>query len=388
MRWFAALAAFRSAGIAIAYFRTRNSLCCDSSARYSVNLPTVIEESLMHSSGAEFVAELFQRVLKVMEPATALTLSAGYLAAQERRRAKSAQYGLPLPQGMALSVTARCNLACTGCVAGPADPNRRELSSEELTALIDQARDLGVYLFYIVGGEPFLREDLLDQMARADQDAFFVVFSNGLLLDESKVAALARRNNVLLLLSIEGFRESTDRWRGAGTFDALMDRMALLAGHRAFFGYSATVTTLNYREVASERFMNAMKEAGCRVVFHSEYVAAGPEALPEFQLGADDRQEFRERLGVLQRTSGLAFLSENLATDYCLGGSEFLHINPYGDAEPCPAIHFSTHNVRQHGIVEIVGSRLMRKMRGAAREQSGTEEICVFRSGAHRRLCA
>jgi MoaA/NifB/PqqE/SkfB family radical SAM enzyme len=252
--------------------------------------------------------------------------------------------------------------------------------------LIREARDLGVYLFFILGGEPLLRDDMLDQIAEA-KGAFFLVFTNGLLLDESKASAISHCKNVLLLLSLEGFRESTDRWRGPGVFDALMEKMALLSRQGVLFGYSATVTNLNHEEVSSERFVRAMREAGCRVAFHSGYIAVGEQAPREFQLTPQERQEFKGRVKELAQVCDVAFISENLDPDFCLGGSEFLHISPYGDAEPCPAIHFSTHNVRQHSLVEIVKSRLMQEMRNTAQSLSGSEEMCVCRSGEHRRLC-
>ncbi len=339
----------------------------------------------MPLSPQQVFADYFRAVLKVMPPSVAYALGWNYSVAEERRRAFSAASGVPIPQGLAVSVTTRCQLACPGCPSTAADPTRREMDPSELRSLIAEARAAGVFLFFMLGGEPLLRADLLDLMAEAT-DSFFFVYTNGLLLDEGLASAYSRYRHILLMLSIEGFREATDRWRGPGTYDALMDRMALLKRHAALFGYSATVTRLNYTEVTSDDFVGAMGEAGCRVAYYSGYMPVGEKAPRQFLLTRSERLRFGLRVQELKQRHDLAFINENLDTDHCMGGSEFIHISPYGDAEPCPAIHLATHNVRQHSLVEIMKGRLMERMRELAHSLSGTDENCVCRSGLYRQL--
>lgn len=340
----------------------------------------------MQLTSSQVVFKFFRRLLKVMDKRAAFHASRDYYAAFKRRRRQSVAHGVAIPHGMAVSITTKCNFSCPGCPATPVDPDRQELSPTELRSLIRQAKDLGLYLYLILGGEPFVREDLLDLIAR-EKDAFFIVFTNGSLLTESRISTISECRNVLLLLSIEGFQESTDRWRGPGTFNMLMNKMALLSRKGAFFGFSATVTTLNLEEVTSDCFVSAMKDAGCRVGYYSGYMAVDEKAPPEYQLSIDARKAFRTRLNTWAKTRDMAFLSEDLEKDCCLGGSEFLHISPYGDAEPCPAMHFSTHNVRRHGLVEIIRSPMMQNMRRIAQSVSGTEESCVCKSGDYTQLC-
>jgi len=340
---------------------------------------------MMSPSSSQDFHEYFRSALKVMEPARARALARDYTIAEKRRRAVSAAHGVPIPRSLAISVTTRCQLSCPGCPSTVTDPTRRELDTSELRTLIADARAAGVYLFFFLGGEPLLRNDLLEMITEA-QDAFFSIYSNGLMLDAKLAAALAKLRNVVFMLSIEGFRESTDRWRGAGTYDMVLDRMALLARHGALFGYSSTVTRLNYEEVVSERFVATMREAGCRVAYYSSYMPVGENAHREFPLTRAERRSFGERIRELERIFDLAIINENIDTDRCTGGSEYLHISPYGDAEPCPAIHLATHNVRQHSLVEIMKGRIMEDMRRIALSLSKTGENCVVRCGLDRRL--
>jgi len=339
----------------------------------------------MESKRSEVIGGFFQSVLKRMDPMTAMTLGAGYFGAAERRRRQSAKYDVIIPQAVAISVTSRCNLSCPGCPVNPIDPGRRELDTGELREFIRESKDLGVYIYFMLGGEPLTRTDLMDLMA-AEKDAFFMVFTNATLLDEKLATAISKCPNILPMLSLEGFREATDRWRGAGTFDRVMSAMERLRQHGVFFGYSTTVTSLNREEISSEPFVRAMYSAGCRVAYHSGYVAVGEGAPRQYQLSVKARWTLREAVSKLAAKYDIAFISENLE-EACIGGAEYLHISPYGDAEPCPAIHHSTHNIRQHTLVEIMKSRIMREMRDAAESLSGAAEACVFRSGKYRRLC-
>ncbi len=69
----------------------------------------------MPSSGHQVFADYFRAVLKVMPPSAAQALGWNYTVAEERRRAFSAASGAPIPQGLAVSVTTRCQMACPGC---------------------------------------------------------------------------------------------------------------------------------------------------------------------------------------------------------------------------------------------------------------------------------
>jgi sulfatase maturation enzyme AslB (radical SAM superfamily) len=62
-----------------------------------------------------------------------------------------------------LFVTNDCNLRCTHCYVSSGDyllP--REMATDEIFGLIDQARYLGATRFLVTGGEPFMVRDIYD----------------------------------------------------------------------------------------------------------------------------------------------------------------------------------------------------------------------------------
>ena len=72
----------------------------------------------------------------------------------------------PAPLGGGLEVTQRCNLRCVHCYcrqdAGDQCARAAELSFESICRIVDQAAEMGVFSLTLTGGEPLLRQDLLD----------------------------------------------------------------------------------------------------------------------------------------------------------------------------------------------------------------------------------
>ena len=77
-----------------------------------------------------------------------------------------------------------------------------------------------MYWVTVLGGEPFVRQDMWE-MYRQHNDVFFQVFTNGTLIDGEATRKLADAGNVLVIFSIEGLEEETDARRGAGAFQTI-----------------------------------------------------------------------------------------------------------------------------------------------------------------------
>ena len=62
-----------------------------------------------------------------------------------------------------VSVTDRCDLRCTYCMAEDVTflPRREVLSIEEIIKLIDIFNELGVTKFRLTGGEPLVRKNII-----------------------------------------------------------------------------------------------------------------------------------------------------------------------------------------------------------------------------------
>ena len=130
----------------------------------------------------------------------------------------------------------RCNLTCEGCYAAEYSPDQ-DLDRSLMQKIVDEGNDMGVYLFTLLGGEPFMWDELLD-FARENKDAYFQVFTNGTLLDHDTIDELAKVGNIAPMLSLEGSPELTDERRGEGVHEQVMEIMDHLGEAGVLFGYS------------------------------------------------------------------------------------------------------------------------------------------------------
>lgn len=122
-------------------------------------------------------------------------------------------------------VTQTCNLNCSYCGGGdfdPSGPHPRELSFD-LELLETIARDDPSPIIAFYGGEPLLRISKMETAMDMVPNATFVVQTNGTLLHKLPDAVLHRFDTILV--SIDGGREQTDRFRGSGTFDKIVENV-------------------------------------------------------------------------------------------------------------------------------------------------------------------
>jgi len=193
-------------------------------------------------------------------------------AKQANLRKKNQKRGLTVPPILIFSVTNRCNLACRGCYACA---QGRDLSGEldirDIEKIITEAKALGTTIVLFAGGEPLVREGLLDIAAHHPQ-LLFLVFSNGLLFDARAIEQIKANKHIIPVISLEGDEETTDARRGSGVYRAVMATAQRLKVNRIVFGSSITLTSRNYDMVVNERFIRDLKEMGSLAVFMIEYV--------------------------------------------------------------------------------------------------------------------
>jgi radical SAM protein with 4Fe4S-binding SPASM domain len=83
------------------------------------------------------------------------------------------------------NVTYACNYRCAICFTDAGPVRGDELTADEALALVDAARDAGVADIIISGGEPFMRPDMADILARMAQAGMSArIATNGSLLSD------------------------------------------------------------------------------------------------------------------------------------------------------------------------------------------------------------
>ncbi len=286
------------------------------------------------------------------------------LRGSQKRQAYSQKTGMRTPFTVLVSPTMRCNLHCEGCYASEYS-HQSDMSGALFQRIVDEAAEMGVYLITVLGGEPFMRRDLLD-IAAANPDTYFQVFSNGTLIKPEQIARIAELGNVALMLSIEGDEQTTDARRGAGTYRKLLGTMELLKKHGVLFGYSATVTRTNWQMLLSDEFVDPLVERGAAISWHFLYMPVGGAPDMSLMPTAEQRNEFRLGIQRLRNTKAMFpvdFWGDAPWVGGCIAGKHYLHINNEGWVEPCIFTHFATDNIAETSLAAAFNSLYFREIR-------------------------
>jgi MoaA/NifB/PqqE/SkfB family radical SAM enzyme len=283
-----------------------------------------------------------------------------------KRRRHWAGQGLHVPPMVIFSVTERCNLQCAGCYAralhaGP----EKELSGDEMRAVLAEAGELGIGFFMLAGGEPLVRRDLLDITAEFPR-MLFLLFTNGLLLKDGLLPRLEAQRHVIPVLSLEGEGPDTDGRRGAGVFEQLRAVMAELKARRLFFSVSLTLTRANVEAVTAEPFIGEMLAAGCRLFFLVEYSPVNADT-EDWVITREQREMTAARLEAYRARHPALFISvpgDEEQFGGCLSaGRGFIHLSAEGNVEPCPFVPYSDTSLREMSLREALQSDFLRRIR-------------------------
>ena len=284
-----------------------------------------------------------------------------------RRRLKKKR-GFLVPIAVAFSPTMRCNLSCVGCYALDY-PRDGELSLETIDEMLGSAERMGVFLLVITGGEPLMRDGILEIFQRHKR-LLFLMITNGILLDDRTAGMIARAGNIMTVVSLEGSREQTDVRRGNGVYDKAVRAMDHLQSADAAFGFSAMVTRDNFETLSSDEFIAEMVGRGCTLGFYTEYIPLGSAAQWELVLEDEEREQFRERVLEIRRSKPIMVVhlpdDEYGPDGKCMGVmGGCVHINTQGYVEPCPFTHLASDNIREKGLDEVLHSQFLAQIRSS-----------------------
>jgi len=285
-----------------------------------------------------------------------------------RRKKCQKKKGLLAPVAIALSPTMRCNLSCVGCYAHDYSCDN-ELSLDTIDDVLSSAENMGVFLLVITGGEPLMKDGILD-VFKKHKNLLFLLITNGVLMGDKVAREIASAGNIVPVVSLEGWQEQTDARRGHGVYDQVKRAMEYLQNEGIAFGFSATVTRLNFDTLVSDRFIQEMIDRGCVLGFYTEYVPLGSVAEWNLVLEDKEREYFRERILEIRRNKPIMVAhlpdDEYGVDGRCQGvvyGS--VHINSQGYVEPCPFAHFASDNVRDNGLESALRSRFFAELRSS-----------------------
>lgn len=279
-------------------------------------------------------------------------------ANQAMRRIKAewrAKYGSGPPAFIVISPTKLCNLRCPNCYANSAT-EADQLSFDVFSRIIKEAKDFwGSRFFVLSGGEPLMYrykgKTVLD-IARAHEDTFFMMYTNGFLINDQMARELGKVGNLTPAISVEGLKATTDKRRGSGAFEKIVAAMKRLRQHNVLYGISITATSENASEILSDEFIDFFFEkqkASYGWIFH--YMPIGRDVALDLMPTPEQRILMWQRGWEIIRKKKILladFWNQGTVSDGCIAGAReggYFHINWHGDVAPCVFFPYAVSNI-------------------------------------------
>lgn len=263
------------------------------------------------------------------------------------------------------AVDYRCQATCHKCYSanlGTHFPNpnyvdKPMMTVDEIRNTVDQAMDLGLIHINITGGEPTLRQDLVDILKVCRPKEIMVsLVTNALSLSKDKLKTLSDLGLNLLQISLDSADAKThDELRGVpGCYDKVMQTAAWARE----FGINLCLTTVLSTESTSNEGEThklleiADREKAYLLICDSASVGGWAEQ-GEKVMTREERDEalFELMKHPLTRHHNMYNFRGEIG---CPAAHEKLYITSHGDVTPCNLVHDSYGNVLKRPLADIL----------------------------------
>jgi len=298
--------------------------------------------------------------------------------------------GTRIPLVLIHMVTMRCNSRCEYCFYwraernGPGNGKEDEIDTKTAKRVITEARRLGIYGYAVTGGEPLVKDDVVELLDHAKAIGLRTsLVTNGLCPTEGLEAAAAKLD--LLSISLDTLdRERYKRLRGIDGLERAMASVELMArwckDGPLYGNINAVLTNENKGEV------NALVShaAGLGIGITFEPMCPNPKVPDRLLLDGDELKEVARELQRLKATDkGRSIWMSKRYLRSMVEGPDFggkgnpclpelvVRLDPRGNVTaPCFEISASevVGNVRSSPLGEIIGSERMRKLSDHGRD--------------------
>ena len=160
--------------------------------------------------------------------------------------------GIPIglnPLYVGFKVTEKCNQNCIHCWSGK---SKIDYSLDDIKKAMNKVSLFKPLNFTITGGEPFIREDIIEIISSATYlFPMIEIFTNGYLLDLDRIMIIKKllRENDFVQISLDGLKKNYEIQRGAQHFDKVIENISLLVENDINVRLHMTVTKYNIDDI-------------------------------------------------------------------------------------------------------------------------------------------
>ena len=267
------------------------------------------------------------------------------------------EHGYGPPVFALLSPGKKCNLHCKGCYAS-SGLDTEQLDWAVFDRIISEMKnEWGSGFVALSGGEPMAYcshgKGVLDA-AEKNPDMFFLMYTNGTLIDAEVAARMAELGNLTPAISVEGWADRTDARRGQGVFDKVLAAMANLREAGVPFGISLTATRENCEEILADDFLDFFfEEQGALYGWIFQYMPIGRGVSLDLMPTPEQRAWMWQRTWQVIREKRYFlpdFWNMGTASFGCISAGReggYLYIDWDGKVMPCAFVPHSPVNINE-----------------------------------------
>jgi len=260
----------------------------------------------------------------------------------------------PVLRGADIAVTYKCQAHCKKCsTKALIDSSRQEMTLAQITGISREIIGLGGILINLTGGEPLLREDILDIVESLQRmPALVSLSSNGLPLNEKILKSLRKAGlNVIQIGLSSPIAEEHDQELGVpGGFNQAI--YSIKEAKR--LGIEVLINAVITQKVLYSKRMEGLAQIAKEN--NSFLSLIFPAQVGGWQ-GEKVELEQKDYDLLKRKWFKYNFITNDTKTCYrkkkCPAGTEKIYISPYGDLYPCPFIHYKKGNILESGLQSL-----------------------------------
>jgi len=239
------------------------------------------------------------------------------------------------PLLVSLSATGRCNLKCPYCYINVYSREPVEPSGEELKKYIDDFYALGTRIFFLQGGEPLMRKDIVEIAGYIKKKGGYVSVSTNGTIHPS----IAHLKGIIdhIEFSLDGSPEINDKTRGGGVFAKIMQAAGIAREQGIKFHFHSVLNVHNCEE-AQIRFIADLARQHGTFFTACFATSSGYENNQVFtRLVSDEKQKTTYRLLLRMKKEGAPVGMSVYALEHALGWP--IPYNVIGDKDNLPTCY-------------------------------------------------
>lgn len=339
-------------------------------------IPFLDKEARKRLAGDKDLPRQVQEERYHMARATMSTLNEAYKRAQNSPNVKGAivhslvenvllNDNPETPTFLTIAPGKFCNLKCVGCYANSQSSDSEKLDFDVLDRIVDEKTKLWNSPFTVLtGGEPTLYRSqgkTVFDLAEKHPDNFFLMYTNGTMIDERMARKFAEVGNITPAISVEGFEEHTDARRGKGVHKKILRAMGSLQEVGVPYGISLTATKNNADWILDDKtFDYYFDKQGALYSWVFQFMPIGRSNSLELMVSPEQRVEMFRQYRHLVRDRKLFvadFWNSGAVAGGCISAGRkrgYLYIDWNGNVSPCAFNPYSPVNI--HDVFENGGN--------------------------------